>query len=147
MRPWRFLESCALMVAVLMFAGCGGGTDQGIQGGPEPGAPGQEAAGEDDHGDHDHGDHDHGDHDAGDEHGAQSEAEKAEAQLAQLAPEDAASARQQKVCPVSDKLLGAMGPPKKVDVNGRQVWICCQGCERSLTQDPEKYLAKLDNQQ
>jgi hypothetical protein len=40
-------------------------------------------------------------------------------------------------------MLGTMGPPKKVDVSGRQVWICCDGCQDKLLADPDKYLAKL----
>ncbi len=32
---------------------------------------------------------------------------------------------------------------EKVDVNGKSVWICCDGCKDKLLADPEKYLAKL----
>ena len=39
--------------------------------------------------------------------------------------------------------LGSMGTPKKVDVNGTVVFICCNGCRQPLLEDPEKYLAKL----
>jgi Cu(I)/Ag(I) efflux system membrane fusion protein len=68
--------------------------------------------------------------------------EKAKAVLAKLSPEDAASAQKQHVCLVAGELLGSMGPPKKVDVNGQQVWICCEGCRDKLLANPEKYLAK-----
>jgi Cu(I)/Ag(I) efflux system membrane fusion protein len=40
-------------------------------------------------------------------------------------------------------MLGTMGPPQKVEVRGRQVWICCAGCREELLTNPEKYLAKL----
>lgn len=69
--------------------------------------------------------------------------EKMKAELAKLSPEDAASAEKQHVCPVSGKMLGTMGPPQKMDVNGQQVWICCDGCTEILLKDPDEYLAKL----
>ncbi|WP_460166783.1 hypothetical protein [Thermostilla marina] len=50
----------------------------------------------------------------------------------------------QHICPVSGEMLGSMGTPIKVDVSGRQVWICCEGCRDSLLAEPDKYLAKLD---
>ena len=74
---------------------------------------------------------------------APSETDKVKAELAKLPPEDAASAEAQKVCPVSDEMLGTMGTPQKVDVNGQQVWICCDGCKDTLLASPDEYLAKL----
>ena len=65
------------------------------------------------------------------------------AALAELSPEDRAIAERQRICPVADYRLGAMGTPKKVDVNGTPVFICCEGCRASLLEEPEKYLAKL----
>lgn len=52
-------------------------------------------------------------------------------------------AKSQRMCPVADFRLGAMGVPQKVDVNGTPVFICCAGCRESLLEEPEKYLAKL----
>ena len=49
----------------------------------------------------------------------------------------------QHFCPVSGEMLGSMGVPEKVDVNGQPVWICCDGCKDKLLADPDKYLAKL----
>ncbi len=71
--------------------------------------------------------------------------EKAEiaAALAKLSPDDRALAEKQRFCPVADFRLGSMGTPKKVDLNGKPVFICCEGCRDSLTQQPDKYLAKL----
>ncbi|MEK6238537.1 MAG: efflux RND transporter periplasmic adaptor subunit, partial [Planctomycetales bacterium] len=63
--------------------------------------------------------------------------------LSKLAPSDRAIAERQRICPVADYRLGAMGTPKKVDVKGTPVFICCEGCRGSLLADPEKYLAKL----
>ncbi len=65
--------------------------------------------------------------------------------LAMLSPEDAQAVQQQQVCPVSGETLGVMGQPKKVDVNGRQIWICCDACRDALLADPDKYLAQLDS--
>ena len=75
---------------------------------------------------------------------APSEAEKIEAAIAQLPQEDQEAARQQKICPVSGEPLGSMGTPQKVEVNGQTVFICCSGCEEPLKEDPDKYLAKLN---
>jgi hypothetical protein len=79
---------------------------------------------------------------AGHEHSA-ADMEKVKAELAKLSPEDATSAEKQHVCPVSGEMLGSMGPPKKLEVNGQQVWICCDGCKDELMANPDKYLAKL----
>jgi len=65
------------------------------------------------------------------------------AELAKLSPEDAASAEKQHMCPVTGEMLGTMGAPEKVDVNGRQVWVCCDGCREDLLASPDEYLAKL----
>ncbi len=69
--------------------------------------------------------------------------EKMQMELAKLDPADAESAKQQHFCPVTDQMLGSMGLPHKVDVNGQLVWICCEGCEEKLLSDPETYLAKI----
>jgi hypothetical protein len=68
---------------------------------------------------------------------------KIKANLASLSTEDRALAEKQKICPVSGEPLGAMGAPKKISVAGHDVFICCGGCEKPLTSEPEKYLAKL----
>jgi hypothetical protein len=71
---------------------------------------------------------------------------KIKASLALLSTEDRALAEKQKICPVSGEPLGTMGAPKKINVAGRYVFICCPGCEEDLTSHPDKYLAKLDQQ-
>ena len=78
-------------------------------------------------------DHDHGATDA-----------VAEA-FASLSLEDRAAAEKQKICPVSDEPLDSMGTPIKVTVKGRDVFLCCAGCKKPIEEDPDKYLAKLDN--
>lgn len=57
--------------------------------------------------------------------------------------EDAALIARQKICPVTGKKLGSMGTPVKVDVSGRMVMICCDGCEEALKAAPQKYLPRL----
>ena len=38
-----------------------------------------------------------------------------------------------------------MGPPVKVDLDGKSVFVCCSGCQERLKKnDPAMYLAKLD---
>jgi hypothetical protein len=68
---------------------------------------------------------------------------KIKANLASLSTEDRALAEKQKICPVSGEPLGSMGAPKKLSVAGHDVFICCQGCEKEITSEPGKYLAKL----
>jgi Cu(I)/Ag(I) efflux system membrane fusion protein len=50
---------------------------------------------------------------------------------------------EQKICPVTRAQLGSMGDPVPVDVDGRKVWTCCDGCPPRLKADPKKYLARL----
>lgn len=110
--------------------------------------------------DHDHGEdgHDHGDH--GHDHGEGGEAGEAESDgetgltdkqkqriaeaMSELSEEDRALAVAQEICPVGDSPLGLMGKPVKIDVNGRAVFLCCDGCEDAIKEEPDKYLAVLD---
>ncbi|REJ65756.1 MAG: hypothetical protein DWQ31_17630 [Planctomycetota bacterium] len=132
-----------LAVVSLAIYGCGSPSNNAEQT-PSPPANGQGTGSENGHGDHgDHGGHDeHGEHGDHSEHG-QTDMEKMKAELAKLSPEDATSAEKQHFCPVSGEMLGTMGAPKKIDVNGQQVWICCGGCKDKLLANPDEYLAKL----
>lgn len=60
-----------------------------------------------------------------------------------LSPEDQALVARQKICPVTGKPLGSMGTPVKVSVTGKDVMICCEGCESRLKKDPKAYLSKI----
>ena len=80
--------------------------------------------------------HEHGEG----EHATHGESDDA---FAELTPEDRALAEEQKTCPVSSDPLGAMGKPYKVTIEGRDVFLCCQGCETKIKENPEKYLANL----
>jgi hypothetical protein len=64
--------------------------------------------------------------------------------LGKLSPADQALAAKQKTCPVTGELLGSMGMPPVVEINGRRVFLCCKGCEAALRKEPGKYLSKLD---
>ncbi len=89
--------------------------------------------------------------DEGGEHEGSGRAERAaeaghgeqEDALAALSPADRALAQKQKVCPVSGEPLGSMGTPYKVTVKGRDVFLCCKGCEGEIKANPDEYLAKL----
>ena len=65
------------------------------------------------------------------------------AALAKLSETDRAAALKQDVCPVTGEKLGSMGAPPKVTVEGKEVFLCCEGCEEELRKEPAKYLAKL----
>ena len=64
--------------------------------------------------------------------------------LAELSEADRAAAEQQRICPVTDEPLGSMGTPVKITVKGREVFLCCAGCEGSINDDPDTYLTKLN---
>ncbi len=107
-------------------------------GSPEPQSPSSGSLpGGDAQADHDHGPETHGDT------AKKTDMEKMTESLANFSEEDRASAMKQHICPVSDEMLGTMGAPEKVEVNGQSVWICCDGCKEKLLADPDKYLAKL----
>lgn len=59
---------------------------------------------------------------------------------------DASFVAAQKLCPVMDEPLDAMGGPYKTVVEGQVVYLCCPGCAKMLAADPDKYLAKLKEQ-
>lgn len=66
-----------------------------------------------------------------DEHATHEKTEVSDA-FADMAPTDREAAIAQKTCPVSDQELGSMGTPIKVVVEGREVFVCCQGCVDEL---------------
>lgn len=63
--------------------------------------------------------------------------------LSELPDSDRIAALAQKTCPVTDKLLGSMGKPPKVTVEGREAFLCCAGCESEIKSKPADYLEKL----
>ncbi len=66
-------------------------------------------------------------------------------EMAKLSPEDRAIAQKQKICPLGKKPLGSMPGLSKVKLDdGRVIFICCEGCERPLRKNPDKWLANLE---
>ncbi|HJT35090.1 MAG TPA: heavy metal-binding domain-containing protein [Pirellulales bacterium] len=56
--------------------------------------------------------------------------------LAELSPADRRSVGLQKTCPITGLALGSMGVPLKIEVGGRTVWICCEGCRKKAREMP-----------
>lgn len=52
-------------------------------------------------------------------------------------------AMRQKICPVTELNLGSMGMPYKVIVEGRTLFLCCEGCEEQVKANPAAALKKL----
>ena len=77
--------------------------------------------------------------------GGPSDAEaKIKANLDKLSPEDRALAEQQKYCAhMTEEPLGKMGVPMKLMVKGEPVFICCKGCDKAVTDDPDAALATV----
>jgi hypothetical protein len=69
---------------------------------------------------------------------------RAAAALSKLSPEDRKAAAEQGVCPVQpDNVLGTMGVPTKVVLDGRAVFLCCTKCVPLAERDPQGTLAKV----
>ncbi|MEL6105080.1 MAG: efflux RND transporter periplasmic adaptor subunit [Planctomycetota bacterium] len=73
------------------------------------------------------------------------EAREIEQSFASLSDADRLLARSQVICPVTEVKLGTMGmgTPIRVDVMGTPVMICCEGCRRSLLEDPIAHFETL----
>ena len=54
---------------------------------------------------------------------------------------DQSAALTQRTCLVTGDLLGSDGKPIKVQVDGRDVFACCEGCIRELKAAPARYFA------
>lgn len=79
------------------------------------------------------------------------EAEKEEIRTAlePLSDADRALVEAQVICPVTEVRLGSMGmgTPIKLEVEGRTVFICCEGCRDGMLDNPKKYFKVLDDYQ
>lgn len=51
--------------------------------------------------------------------------------IALLPATEQSAALQQRTCPVSGQLLGSEGRPVLVNLNGRNVYVCCEACARA----------------
>jgi hypothetical protein len=63
--------------------------------------------------------------------------------LAALEEFDKEGIARQKVCPVSGEPLGSMGDPIKVLIDGKPLYLCCEGCVPKVMKDPAAYLSKV----
>ncbi len=65
--------------------------------------------------------------------------------MAELSVEDRELAMAQKFCAVADgSRLGSMGTPYKIEVEGKPVFLCCEGCKEGALEDPHATLAKVE---
>ena len=79
--------------------------------------------------------------------GAESQEDpKIEAALNELSEEDREVAKAQKFCAVAGEKgrLGSMGKPYKLVIEGRPVFLCCDGCEEDALKNPQETLAKVE---
>lgn len=67
--------------------------------------------------------------------------------LEPLPPVDREMAETQVICPVTEVHLGSMGmgTPIKLEIDGREVFICCEGCRDSWINEPKKYFQILED--
>ena len=69
---------------------------------------------------------------------------KLAASLAGLSADDRKLAEAQRFCAVeNENLLGSMGKPVKLVIEGQAVFLCCAGCEDGAKADPKQTLAKV----
>lgn len=70
---------------------------------------------------------------------------QASAVLAKLSPADRSAAEAQKYCAVAEgSLLGGMGAPIKLVLDGKPVFLCCKGCVNQAQANPAATIAKVD---
>ena len=68
---------------------------------------------------------------------------KVKAELAKLPDADRKLAESQRYCPVlTNNLLGSMGVPVKVEIDGQPVFLCCAGCKAQALEHPQQTLAR-----
>lgn len=66
------------------------------------------------------------------------------ASIAALAPEDSVAAISQRFCPVlTQNRLGSMGTPVKLNIEGEDVFLCCEGCRDKALSNSAETLEKV----
>ncbi len=65
---------------------------------------------------------------------------KIQAAIAKLSPADQVLAKAQKYCPVQKALLGTMGKPDRIEIEGQPVFLCCAACADDARAEPKKML-------
>ena len=144
-RLFLFASLSIVLAVGVMLAGCSNQPSNQPAAQPDAAQDEPAATGHENHEGHDHQGSAHSEHDASGhaEHADHTGHSQHADALAKLSPADRELAEKQETCPVSGEALGAMGKPYKVTVQGREVFLCCQGCEAEIKKNPEKYLAKL----
>jgi hypothetical protein len=65
--------------------------------------------------------------------------------LETLPPADRALAESQRFCvTMPHERLGAMGTPTKITLNGKPVFLCCEGCEKKAKASPRATLQAVE---
>lgn len=62
--------------------------------------------------------------------------------VARLTEADQPLIERQRVCPVMDQPLGEHGKPLKVVIDGRPIFVCCQGCIDKVVRNSDFYFRK-----
>lgn len=65
------------------------------------------------------------------------------AAIQMLPDEEQQPALEQVICPVTKYKLGSMGVPPKAIIDGKAIYLCCEGCREGLMEDPQGYLTLL----
>ena len=67
-----------------------------------------------------------------------------QSELAKLSAADRQAAIAQRFCVVlNDSRLGSMGVPDKLVIEGKTVFVCCEGCKEEALANPQKTVAKV----
>ena len=66
------------------------------------------------------------------------------AAIQMLGDDDQPVAIDQVICPVTKYKLGSMGVPPKATIDGKDVYLCCEGCREALMKEPQMYLIMLE---
>ena len=70
---------------------------------------------------------------------------KIKAAMAKLSEADRSAAAAQRYCPMMDTVrLGAMGAPVKVLIDGKPVFLCCNGCKSEAAEHGKDTLVKVE---
>lgn len=74
-----------------------------------------------------------------------SEEERIAAAINELPEGERDLAKAQKFCAVAETgRLGSMGKPFKLEIDGKPVYLCCEGCKDEALKNPEETLAKVE---
>lgn len=64
--------------------------------------------------------------------------------IKKLPKEEQERALAQKICPNCGMNLGALGMPPKLEVAGRTIYLCCNGCGNAVKKDPQAAFDKIE---